>query len=362
MTVDVQSGAVQSGMVRRRAAVALVGLIAGGMLVAGAASPAVADTSPAPGTPVTAGTDVLPTVQVNGVVWSQAIVGNTVYAGGSFTTARPAGAAAGTNETVRNNLLAYDITTGNLVTSFAPSLNGQVRSVTASPDGTRVYVGGDFTTADGVSRSRVAAYDTATGALVASFAPRPQYTVTSVVATASTVYLGGDFNGVGPEARNKLAAVSATDGALLPWAPAADATVNAMVLTPDGSRVIVGGSFKNINGSSAYGLGAVDATTGALLPWAANTSVRNAGADAAITSLTTDGTSIYGTGYVFGAGGNLEGTFSADPDTGSLNWVEDCHGDTYSSYATGGAVYVVGHSHECSTVPNGFSQTDPWTF
>ncbi|MDQ1632941.1 MAG: large repetitive protein, partial [Frankiaceae bacterium] len=52
----------------------------------------------------------------------------------------------------------------------------------------------------------------------------------------------------------------------------------------------------------------------------------------------------------------------ADPDTGSLNWVEDCHGDTYSSYATGGAVYVVGHSHECSTVPNGFSQTDPWTF
>ncbi len=357
MTVDVQNGAA-----RKRAAVALVGLVAGGVLVAGAALPASADTAPAAGVPVTAGTDVLPTVQVNGVVWSQAIVGNTVYAGGSFTSARPAGSALGVNETARGNLLAYDITTGNLIASFAPNLNGQVRSVTASPDGSRIYVGGDFTTADGVSRSRIAAYDTATGQLIASFAPKPQYTVTSVVATADTVYLGGDFNGVGSVTRNKLAAVSAADGSLLPWAPAADATVRAMVLSPDGSRVIVGGSFQNINGSAAYGLGAVDATTGALLPWAANQSVRDAGANAAITSLTSDGTSIYGTGYVFGAGGNLEGTFSADPNSGSLNWVEDCHGDSYSSYATGGAIYVVGHSHECSTVPGGFSQTDPWTY
>ena len=39
--------------------------------------------------------DALPTAQIDGVVWSQAIVGNTVYAGGSFKTARPAGAAAG---------------------------------------------------------------------------------------------------------------------------------------------------------------------------------------------------------------------------------------------------------------------------
>ena len=75
-------------------------------------------------------------------------------------------------------------------------------------------------------------------------------------------------------------------------------------------------------------------TTGALLPWAANTKVRNAGDNAAITSLSTDGTSIYGTGYVFGAGGNLEGAFSADRRTGTINWIEDCHGDTYGAYAT----------------------------
>ena len=79
--------------------------------------------------------DALPTVQINGVAWAQVVVGNTVYVAGKFTTARPAGAAAGTQETVRNNLLAYDIRTGELITSFAPNLNGQALAVTASPDG-----------------------------------------------------------------------------------------------------------------------------------------------------------------------------------------------------------------------------------
>ncbi len=43
--------------------------------------------------------DALPTVQIDGVVWSQAIAGNIVWAGGGFANARPAGAAAGTNQT-----------------------------------------------------------------------------------------------------------------------------------------------------------------------------------------------------------------------------------------------------------------------
>ena len=46
----------------------------------------------------------LPTVQIDGVVWSQAIVGNTVYAGGtSPTRARPA-PPPGTQLTPRANL------------------------------------------------------------------------------------------------------------------------------------------------------------------------------------------------------------------------------------------------------------------
>ena len=63
-----------------------------------------------PTTPVTVSTDPLPTVQINGVVWAQIVVGNTVYATGQFTQARPAGAAPGTNQTPRSNILAYSPT------------------------------------------------------------------------------------------------------------------------------------------------------------------------------------------------------------------------------------------------------------
>ncbi len=50
-----------------------------------------------------------------------ATVGNTVYAVGSFSRARPPGTSPGNAaEVVRSNILAFNITTGN-VTSFAPT-------------------------------------------------------------------------------------------------------------------------------------------------------------------------------------------------------------------------------------------------
>jgi hypothetical protein len=161
-------------------------------VLAGAAQ---ADTAPAPGGTRTVSADALPTVQVNGVVWAQVTVGNTVYATGQFTQARPAGVAVGGAGSVsRANLLAYNLTTGNLVTSFNHSLNGAGRAITASPDGTRVYVGGLFTQVDGVVHNRIAAFDTATGALVPSFTANLDSTVWSLAATDSTA-AGTDFRG-----------------------------------------------------------------------------------------------------------------------------------------------------------------------
>ncbi len=322
-----------------------------------------ADTAPpSPTTPATVSADALPTVQVNGVVWSQATVGNTVYAAGSFSAARPAGSAAGANLTTRNNLLAYDITTGNLITSFAHSLNGQAIVATASPDGTRLYVGGDFTTVDGASHVRIAAFNTATGALVSTFSPSVNARVKAIAATNTTVYFGGSFTSVNGIARNRLAAVSAASGSLLSWAPSADNnSVTAMVLAPSGREVIVGGAFTTLNGVSAPGLGAVDPVTGVTLPWAANQSVQDSGSGAGITSLSTDGSQVYGTGYVFGGDGNLEGSFAADPDTGAIKWIEDCHGDSYDTFAVGSVLYLVSHEHFCGNIGS-FPQTNPWTY
>ena len=303
--------------------------------------------------------DALPTVQIDGVVWSQAVVGNTVYAGGSFANARPAGAAPGTSQTPRNNLLSYDLSTGVLNSSFAPSLNAQAMVVVASPDGSRIYVGGGFTTADGQQRDRIAAYSTATGQLISSFAPNLDATVNAITATNTTVYVGGDFSRANGVARSRLAAFSAADGSLLGWAPTADNSVKTMVLTPDNSRVIVGGMFLNLNGSPASGLGALDATSGTLLPWAATNLIKEGGSGSEISDLSTDGTAIYGTGWAFGSAiSTLEGSFSADPDSGAINWIENCWGDVYNIFGVNGAVYNVGHAHACWNL-GGFPDTNP---
>ncbi|QIS38504.1 PKD domain-containing protein [Clavibacter capsici] len=329
------------------------------------AQPAMADSAPVdptdPRTPATVTADPLPTTQIDGVAWSQVVVGNTVYVAGKFQNARPAGAAPGTNLTPRSNLLAYDIRTGALITSFAPKLNAQALQVTASPDGSRIYVVGDFTDIDGQGFYRAAAFSTATGKIIPSFRPIMGSQTRTVSASNDTVYLGGTFQSVNGAARSFLAAVSAANGSTLPFVADADTVVDALTLTKDASKLVVGGRFTQLSGTPTYGLGAVDPSSGAALPWAANQQVKNAGKESSITSLYATSDRVYGSGYTFGAGGNLEGAFSADPNTGVVNWVEDCHGDSYSVFATESVAYVAGHPHYCGNI-GGFPQTDPWTF
>ncbi|MFT3860676.1 PKD domain-containing protein [Micropruina sp.] len=316
-------------------------------------------------TPPTVAIDRLPTVQHNGVAWNQVIVSNVVYVVGSFTAARPAGAASGTNLTTRNNALAYNLTTGELITTWNPNLNGQALAIAAAPDGSRIYVGGDFTTVGGTSKSRIAALDPTTGALISSFTARVDGTVRAIAATASTVYAGGSFSTVNGVSRARLAAIRASDGALLTaFAPTlttldtSSPKVHALVLSPTGDRLVVGGNFGALNGSSqpGYGLGMLNSTTGASLALPANDTVRDAGKDSAILSLSSDGTYFYGTGYIYGTGGNLEGAFSARWADGGINWVEDCHGDSYGVYSSPTAVYVVGHPHYCLNL-GGYGET-----
>ena len=264
--------------------------------------------------------DALPTVQIDGVVWSQTMIGNTVFAGGQFTKARPAGAAAGANTTTRNNLLSFDVTTGVLNQSFAPTLNSSVKVVAASPDGSRLYVGGNFTSVNGATHSRIVALNPSTGATIGAFSPTLDYTVNSIVATNTTVYVGGAFNTASGKTRNRLAAFQASNGALLPdWVANTDGTVFALTLAP-GGKIIAGGAFKNVNGAANLGMAAVNATTGAVESWAATNVVRNFGPNSAILSLRSDSTKVYGTGYKFGTGGNFEGAFAADGTTGSIFW------------------------------------------
>ncbi len=74
------------GVAFTAAAVLAVGALA--TTSASVSHKASADSAPVGGLPATVTADALPTVQINGVAWSQVTVGNTVYVTGSFTQAR----------------------------------------------------------------------------------------------------------------------------------------------------------------------------------------------------------------------------------------------------------------------------------
>ncbi|WP_324276042.1 hypothetical protein [Blastococcus brunescens] len=176
--------------------------------------------------------------------------------------------------------------------------------------------------------------------------------------------------------RHRLAALNAADGALLPWNPVPGTgpmlnrpqngttntglsdVVRSIVVTGGGAQVVVGGHFDTLNGVKATGVGALDAVTGETRPFAINRLITNQGINGGVYHLSTDGTNVYGTAYDYYGPGNVEGGFAVLADGGAVQWINECHGDTYSSFPMSGALYVAGHPHVCSNI-GGYHEHSP---
>ncbi|WP_327249656.1 LamG domain-containing protein [Streptomyces sp. NBC_01320] len=338
------TGRRRAGRGRVRAASAALCLLAGALAAtAVGASPAAALTPP-----VSLTADDLSTWQTNGIVWSMAATGGVVYTGGTFSTVRPPGAAAGTSEQPAVNFAAFDAATGaptGCSLSFTLSSGtATVRALALSPDNTTLYAGGQFGAVNGVGVSNIAAIDTATCTPRQNFKVAVSATVRALSVTDDTVYLGGDFNTVAGQTRNKFAAVT-TGAQLKPWTANTDEVGRAVHVTPDGQHVLIGGDFFTVNGTTSHALAVVDATTGAITKsypgFIPNTST--------VQDLTTDATGFYtaneGTG-----GGVFDGRIALNLSDFEQRWRDTCLGATQAVLVHDGVLYSGSHAHDCSSM------------
>ena len=105
----------------------------------------------------------------NGEIWDLEVVGNRVFVAGTFTSIQ--NQRTGQHHDLHpRGLASYNLNTGLVDAAFNPNFDGaDILSVEATPDGTKLYVGGAFATVNGVAKKGLAQLDLTTGATVAGF-------------------------------------------------------------------------------------------------------------------------------------------------------------------------------------------------
>ena len=131
-------------------------------------------------------------------------------------------------------------------------------------------------------------------------------------------------------------------------------------MTPDQSRVIVGGAFQNVNGSPANGLGRGRRQQRRAAALGREPGRprrrRQRGHSEPVHRRHRDLLDRLRLRPTATSRASCPPTRTA----ATINWLADCHGDTYGTFSTNGMVYVVSHMHYCANI-GGFPDTNPRT-
>jgi hypothetical protein len=219
--------------------------------------------------------------ELNMEVETFAYIGRTMFVGGGFVNVQKGPNPAPGEKIQQSYLAAFDMVTGEWVSSFRPTLNGMVWDLQATPDG-KLLVGGEFTNVNGVpGTTALAALDPLTGAVMDGWRADVTYPNTSNLPAQvkaldlqdGFVYVGGRFTRVAggvptsaPVTVGRAARVRITDGR--PdgtWKPNFDGSIVELDASSRGDRVYFAGYFNNVNGTASPNIGVVQTAQGAPL-------------------------------------------------------------------------------------------------
>jgi hypothetical protein len=300
-------------------------------LLAGGSTPALAALSQAPA----------PSFQTDGTVHAMVRVGGVVYIAGSFLNVRPAGAPADTNNTPRQFVAAFNESTGDLMQNWTVSPNATVRSLAVSSTGKGIILGGDFTTVNGNTHKHLARVRACLnpsggtcgtgGAALAAWNAHTNGSVYAVTSAGSRVFVGGNFTTVNGVRHRSLGAVNLTSGAVVKWTANANGEVRALLKSPAGTRIFAGGTFTKIGQHNQSHLTVLKASTAKILPWAQKPAFR-------VKALTLDSTDLFVAGA--GRGGFIE---AAGLTRGKLKWRAQADGNIIGLAVSRSLLIATGH-------------------
>ncbi len=198
------------------------------------------------------------TAGANGRVSAILRIGTRVFIGGSFTTV---------GGLPRHGLAALNADTGAVDPNWSADVSGEVLSLASSPWGTGVYVGGTFSSIRGVPRANLAGVSTSTGA-VSPWNPGANNSVLSIAPWSNQVLVGGKFTRIGGGYVNRFAMLDASTGRPNSrFLPNPDGPVSALQISPGKTGVYVGGTFTRIGGQYRQNLAAILLSSGLASRW-----------------------------------------------------------------------------------------------